>query len=254
MIRLGRNVIMGLVCAVLGVTPVLCRSAEVVLKCSTAMKTVMEELIPKFERASGHHVAVEYGVTLLMQKAIAAGQAFDVGLMVSGPFDELLKDGKFIAGSRVQYARMGQAVGMHVGGHKYDIRTADGFRKMLLESKSIVISPGSSGVYFLELLQRLGLADAVRPKLLSAKSSEEVGEAITSRKAELAILPVSELLPIKDSAVMGMYPEELQQYMYVVGGISSTATHRGPAQELLKFVADPANRAVFVSKGLEPVL
>jgi molybdate transport system substrate-binding protein len=248
-LRRGMNIV---VASALLLAPALGWSGEVALQCSTAMRTVMQDLIPKFELASGHKVTVEYGVTLLMQKDIAAGKVFDVGVMLGGPYDELQRDGKFVPGTRVQLARFGQAVGMHAGGRKYDIGNVAGFRQMLLESGPIAISSGSSGVYFLALLQRLGLTEAVKPKLLSLRSADEVGEAITARRAELAILPISELLPIKDGAVLGPYPEELQEYMYSVGGISSTATHLGPARELLQFIADPAHRAVYSSKGLQP--
>src|SRR5205809_2484053 len=166
------------------------------------MKTVMQELAPQFERATGNKLVVEYGGSALLQRQVEAGEAFDAIFLTIKQLDALVQEGKIASGTRMAIARSGMAIAIHAGATKPDIKTTDALKRTVLAAKSIAYAPeGASGVYFVALAKRLGIADKL--KLKTENGGDAVGEAVASGTAELGILPVSEILPVKGIEVLG---------------------------------------------------
>jgi molybdate transport system substrate-binding protein len=230
------------------------RAADIIVMCTTAMRTVMQDLVPDFERTTGHKVVLVYGVGKQLQEEISSGALFDVAVLTGEPYEALNNQGKVSGKSTVRLARIGVDVGIHAGGKKYNIGTVDAFQQMLREASSIVYAKqGASGIYFAELLKRLGMQESLSAKLLAAPSGDAVGAAVAARQAEVGILPASELLPVPGVEVLGPFPAEIQDYTYIVAGISGGAAHAGPARQLLEFLSNRRNRNVYVRRALEPL-
>ena len=98
-------------------------AAEVTLLCSNALKSVMEEVGPQFEKASGHKLKIVYAATNPLKARIEKGEAFDVAILGVGATDDLLKQGKLAAGSRVDIASSALGVTVRKGAAKPDIAT-----------------------------------------------------------------------------------------------------------------------------------
>jgi len=226
-------------------------AAEIRVVCSTALRTVMQELIPQFERNTGHKVTVEYGVSAAIQRRIEAGEQFDAIFLTVSQLDALVKEGKIVSGTRTEIARSGMAIAVHDGAPKADISTVDALKRAVIAAKSIAYArEGASGVYFMALAKRLGIVDQL--KLKPVDSGDAVGAAVASGTAEMGILPVSEILPVKGAAVLGEFPKEVQDYALMVGGVGAGAKEAGVAKELIKFATAPAAVPVIRKKGMEP--
>src|SRR5947207_15332968 len=91
------------------------QAAEIKVLCSTALKTVMQELVPQFERATGHKVVVEYGVSAGMQRRVEAGEPFDAIFLTVKQLDALVQGGKIVPGTRTPIARSGMGIAIHAG-------------------------------------------------------------------------------------------------------------------------------------------
>ena len=227
------------------------QAAEIKVLCSTALKTVMQELVPQFERATGHKVVVEYGVSAAMQRQVEAGAQFDAIFLTVKQLDALVQEGKIAPGTRTAIARSGMAIAIHAGAAKPDIGTVDALKRALLAAKSIAYAKeGAAGVYFLALAKRLGIEGKL--KLKGVDSGDAVGEAVAGGTAEFGILPVSEILPVKGAALLGEFPREVEEYAVSVGGVSATAKQAGAAKELIRFITAPAAVPVMRKKGMEP--
>src|SRR6185369_9363695 len=168
-------------------------AAEIKVLSTQATEDAYKELVPQFEKASGHKVNTAFTGTLIATKRLADGEAFDMIIMSSPSIDEQIKLGKAAAGSRVDLAKSGVALGVPKGAPKPDITSVDKLKKVLLDAKSIGYSTGPSGVYMIKLFDKLGVADQVKPKLKQTPSGVFVGDLIAKREVEIGFQQVSEI-------------------------------------------------------------
>jgi molybdate transport system substrate-binding protein len=226
--------------------------AALTVLCSNGLKAVAEDLIPKFESSTKHKVGVRYGLAAALKQQIEQGEPFDVAFLTPGAIDDLIKAGKITGDSRNVIARSGLGVAIRAGARKPDIKTVDAFKRALLDSKGIAYAKeGASGVAFSALIEKLGIAGALKPKSTLTSTGEAVGDAIVKGQVEFGILPVSEILPVKGVELLGPFPADAQSYIVMVGGASASSKHAGAARDLLKFFMTPAATPVLAAKGME---
>lgn len=227
-------------------------AAEITVLCSNGLKTVMEDLAPKFERATGHKVIVKFGLAAVFKQQIEAGEPFDVAVLTPPLIDDLIKQGKVTADTRAVIARTGLGILIRAGARKPDLGTGEAFKRALLDAKSIAYAKeGASGVYFAGLIQRLGIAEALKSKISPTATAEEVGKVVTGGQVELGVLPLSEILPVRGAELGGMFPAEVQSYIVMTAGVSSSARQSNAAKDLIKFLMAPAALPVIKAKGME---
>jgi len=227
-------------------------AAEIKVLCSTGLKAVAAELVPQFERATKHTVAIRYGLAAGLKQQIEGGEPFDVAFLTPAAMDDLVADGKIAVGTRMVIARSGLALAVRAGASKADIKTVEAFKRALLGAKSIAYAKeGASGVAFAALIQRLGIAEALKSKSLLTATGEAVGEAVVTGKAEFGVLPVSEILPVQGAEVLGRFPADTQSYIVMEGGVSTTSKHAGASKDLITFLTAPAALPVITAKGME---
>ena len=138
---------------------------EIRVLSTQATEEAYRELVPQFEKASGHKVATVFTGTLDANKRLAAGESYDLLIMSAPSIEEHIKGGKVVAGSRTDLAKSGVGVGVKAGAPKPAVSTTEALKKTLLAAKSIGYSTGPSGVYMVGLFERLVVAEAVKPKL-----------------------------------------------------------------------------------------
>jgi hypothetical protein len=133
-----------------------------------AFKQVVVALVPEFEKATGHKVVVDNGTVGQLQKRVDDGEAFDVLVLSPKGIEDYIKSGKIVAGSNANLAKVGVGVMVKEGAPKPDISTVEAFKQALLKAKSVgYIDPasgGSSGIYVAGLLDKLGIAEQIKPK------------------------------------------------------------------------------------------
>jgi molybdate transport system substrate-binding protein len=230
-------------------------AAEVKVLTAGAFKQVVLALVPDFEKQTGNKVVVDNDTAGGLKKRIESGEAFDVAVITPAVIDELAGAGKIAAGSRVNLASVSIGVVVKEGAPKPDVSTVDAFKRALLEAKSVAYidpaSGGSSGIYIDKLLERLGIADQVRPKA-KLKKGGYVAELIVSGEAELGLHQISEIVPVKGAVLVGPLPKEIQNTTTYAAGLSASPQNKEAAQALIKMFSGPAAATVLKSKGMEP--
>ena len=227
-------------------------AAEIKVLSTQATEEAYRELVPLFEQASGHKVTTIFTGTLDVQKRIAAGEAYDLIIMAGPAIDDFIKSGKVVPGSRTDLARSGVGVAVRAGAPKPDISSTEALKKTLLSAKSIGYSTGPSGVYLAKLFQRLGVADAVKPKLKQTPTGVFVGGLVASGEAEIGFQQVSELSHFAGVDYVGPLPADIQQFTTFSSGIMAGAKEADAANALVKFITAPAAAAAFKKRGMEP--
>jgi len=227
-------------------------AAEVKVLASNALKEAYLELVPAFERTSEHKVTTTWAGTNDIKKRMAAGETFDLVIMAGPALDELVQQGKIVAGSRVDLAKSGVGVAVRAGAPKPDISSGEAVKRALLAAKSIAYSSGPSGVYLAGLFQRMGIADEIKSKVKISPPGMPVGEMIARGEAEIGFQQVSELLPVAGIDYIGPLSADVQQITVFAGGIHTGATQADAAKALVKFLTSPQAAPVIKKKGMEP--
>lgn len=226
-------------------------AAEVKVFASLAIKPVMDAIGPSFERASGHKLVTRFELTPVVKRQIEAGEAFDIAIANPPHIDDLIKQGKMAAGSRVDIARFGVGVGVRAGAPKPDVQSPDTFKRALLSAKSVAyVGEGTSGAFVRGLLDRLGIAEAVKDKLKPAGVAASLA-SVAAGEAEIVVMPVPLILSHTGVELAGALPSELQDHIAMTAGLSSSAKDAAAARAFVEFLMAPEATAVIKAKGYE---
>jgi molybdate transport system substrate-binding protein len=234
------------------VVPTLTDAAEIKVLSTQATEEAYRELVPQFEKATGHKVTTVFTGTLGAQKRLAEGENYDMIIMSAPSIDAQIKAGKVVAGSRVDIAKSGVGVGVPKGAPKPDISTTKALKKSLLAAKSIGYSTGPSGVYVISLFEKLGLADQVKDRLKQTPTGVFVGTIIASREVEIGFQQVSELTNFPGVDYVGPLPANVQNTTVFSSGMIVDAKEAEAAKALVKFLTSPDAGSAFKKRGMEP--
>ena len=218
---------------------------------SNSMRGVMDALVPQFEAATGYKVAITYDPAKRMLNRIRGGETADLAIIGSGAIDDLVKDGIIAPDTRV-LARSSVGMAVRAGAPKPDIGSVERFTDAILKARSIAYTiDGASGMHFAELIERLGIADAVKAKA-KRQPGGLVGEIVARGEAEVAIQQISELMAVSGIDLVGPIPQSLQKTTVIAGGVFRGAREPEAARALLSFLATPQAANVIRAKGLDP--
>ena len=228
-------------------------AAEVRVIAGPALAGVMPELGARFEGATGHRLVATYALSPEVVRRVAAGEVFDLAIAAPATIDELARQGKIVAASSVQVARVGMAVGSRQGGPMPDIASANAFKAALLNAQSVSFNPeGAVGRHLLGVLDRLEIAAQVKPKTKAQPGPEAVAKAIADGEAELGFAPANVLAATRNVQLVGPFPQEFQSYIIFNAALTTGAAQADAARALLKFLGSPEAATVFKAKALEP--
>jgi len=219
---------------------------EIRVLSSVGIKAVVDELAPQFEKTTKHKVTMVFGLAGALKTQIEKGEPFDVAILTPPLLDDLIAKGLVPAKSVI--ARTGLGLMIKAGAPKPDVSTVDAFKKTLLGAKSITFaSAGASGIAFLATAKQLGIATL---KIKPAASGDEVNQNILSGASDLAVLPVSEILPVKGAELGGVFPADVQTFIIMAAGVNPKAKGTA-AKDFVAFLMSPANNGVVKTKGME---
>ena len=225
-------------------------AAEVKVIAGVAMRAMMGELGPQFERATGHTLVIWYGNAGTIRRRFEAGEAFDLAVFGKTLLDEYTKQGKIAADTRTAIARVGMGMGVRAGAPKPDISSADAFKRALLNAKSVTYNPeGGPGIHLAGVFDRLGIAEQMKAK--TKPVAKGTVQAVADGKAELGFAFTNEVLSVRGVALVGPFPPELQRYAVFTAGVATAAEQPEAAKALIKFLTSPAATAVIKAKGME---
>lgn len=248
------GLVLGVVLGAIGIMSQSAGAAEIKVLTTGAFKQVVVALVPEFEKATGHQVVVDSGTVGELQKRVDGGETFDVLVLSPKGVEDYIKGGKIVAGSNANLAKVGVGVMVKEGAPKPDISSVEAFKQALRNAKSMAYidpaSGGSSGIYVANLLDKLGLADEVKPKA-KLKKGGHVSDLIASGEAELGIHQISEIISEKGVTLVGPLPKDIQNYTTYAVGLGSGARQAEAAQAFIQVLTGPSAAAVLKSRGME---
>ncbi|MBM2713164.1 substrate-binding domain-containing protein [Mesorhizobium caraganae] len=217
-----------------------------------AVRPAVLALISQFETTTGFTVAVKWELNPTVKKRIEAGEPFDLVIINPNLVQDLAALGKVKAGSQVAFGRVAMGVAAKAGGRPLNIGSVEAFEHALKSARSIAYaSEGTSGGYFSGLLERLGIADEVKPKLVAIPGGQTAA-AVGRGEAELGVVPVTSILAAAPEVMLvGQFPAELQSYIDFAIGISADLTDAEAVRQLSEFLMSTAVDDILAAKGVE---
>ena len=232
------------------------QAAEIRALIALGFKDVTEDIGPKFEKASGHKLAVKFENFGAVLKMAQGSEAADIIIMPRRGIDTLLKDGNATKGSETDLARSEIVVFVRKGAPKPNVSTPDALKRSLLAAKSIAYSDpaagGASAVHFAKVIDQLGIAKELKPKTITAKPGRDNGDLVAAGKAELGVNQLQVIMPVSGIEIAGPLPGDLQSVTVFTSAILARAKNAAAAQALVKFLRTPEAAKVIRAKGMNP--
>ncbi len=227
------------------------RGAEVTLIAPGGIRAALDQMIPAFEKATGHKVKATFGSGGGTKDRVIKGEPFDVPI-VQLPLEPVVASGHVVAASETPLATVSVGVAVRTGAPKPDISTADAVKRLLLGSKAIsypnAASGAAAGVSFNETLEKLGIADAMKSKIKIAQGGRG---AMAKGEVDIGLTFISEIITEPGVEVVGPLPRDISTPTALVGFVSAHSKEPEAAKALLRYLSSSEAAAVYKERGMQ---
>jgi len=226
------------------------RAAELKILAGGSMTGPMKGLTAKFEQSTGHKLTIEFAGTPELIRQAASGAPFDAGFVPIEVMKNAEARAKFA--EPVPIARVGYGVAVKAGAPAPDISTAEKFKDVMLKAQSYTLYPESaSGAFVLKTFEKLGIAEAMKPKLKPQANPAGIVSAVANGDAQYGIF-LTHVLSAPGLEPPVPFPAELNSELVFVGAVAAASKESAAAQAFLDYLKTPEAAAVFRSKGVTP--
>jgi molybdate transport system substrate-binding protein len=230
-------------------------AADVKVICANGMRDTVRELQGQLEAATSQRVTMTFGEAGDLRRRLQAGEIADVVILPRIVMDQAVADGQVAVGTTVDLARTEIGVGVRTSGPKPDMSSAEGFKRSLLAAKTIVItdpaSCGVSGVHMADVFQRLGIAQAIKPKL-KLNTGGYNADFVAKGEADMAFQLANEVRAVPGIDFIPL-PPEFQRVFVFSAALGQNAKDSAAAKAVMQFLSGPAGAAGIRAKRLEPL-
>lgn len=229
-------------------------AAELQVLSAGAMRSIVTELTAAFEKETGHTVKLTFGTVGVLKLKLADGAPADVVIMTQEAMQEMAGQGAIVEGSWTAIGRTGIGVAVREGAPKPDISSSEALKQALLATKSLTyVDPaqgGTSGIHFAGVLQRLGIADAVKAKTTLVPGGYPA-ELVAKGNVEMVVHQISEIIPVKGVTLVGPLPKALQKTTVYVAGVTVASASQPASRTFVAFLVRPAFKPKLAAAGLD---
>ena len=220
------------------------------------VKRGVTRLAAEFEKRSGHRVSVEFAGAPGVRERVLAGEAIDVAVVPQASMDEIEKQGKVVAGTRARMGRSRMGIVVRKGAPAPDISSTDAFKRAMLDAGQIVCNVASSGAYMVQLLEKLGIGEATKDKVLKLPDAVKVMEHIAGSPARaFGVGQLAEISELADKGVaivlVAPLPDAIQNVTAYDAAVAAASGQQEAARALAQFLGAPEAKAVFAATGID---
>jgi len=216
-----------------------------------------DQLLPEFERASGIKVTTGSGASQgngphTIAAQLARGVPADVVILSREGLAELVEASRIAAGTTVDLARVPLGVAVRAGAARPDVSAVHAFKQVLLRAGTVAVPGSTSGIWLVtDLFPRLGVADRIKAEM-TPRGSDASG-MVAAGAADLAVMPVSEIVAAKGVDLAGVLPPEIQMVQVFAAAIVAGSQAVEAAKRLIECLASPRAAETIERSGMEPL-
>jgi molybdate transport system substrate-binding protein len=221
-----------------------------------AVKYVVTDVAAKFTRDTGGHIEFTFATIGGVQKRLKDGETADIIVGTASAIAQMEQAGLLVAGSRTDLGRTLTGICVRDGAPMPNISTPESFKQTMLTARSVAYTNpqagGTSGIFLVGLLERLGIADAVGRKALLCSNGDEVVEKVLAGDAEIGSTFISEIVPAKGVKLVGPLPAATGNVTTYAAGIMAGSRNREAAERFMAMLTARTQRDTWISLGFEP--
>ncbi len=215
------------------------------------LRPAFEQITEAFRRETGSQLEFVFGTSPVVHKKVADGEAADVLIIQPNFIAELVKAGKVVPGEHPVVGRVGFGLAVRADAPARDISTTEAFKQTLLNADSLIFNNVASGNYFAKVLERLGIAEAVKVKVIRLDPIAVNERVIQGKGADIGVGVIPLINTTKGLRLLGPLPTEIQSYIVYVAAPMTSSTSPQAGKAFIKFLANPAAKAAFAANGVE---
>jgi molybdate transport system substrate-binding protein len=217
-----------------------------------SITSLLNQLGPPFEKASGHKLSIHFDSTPNIITRINSGTPFDLVVVPVDVFKSAEAKAHFATGPTIDIARVGYGLAVRAGAPKPDVSTPDAFKKTLLDASSIAFVPASAaGAYVTKVFERLGIGEEMKAKTKAQAGPPQIAPAVARGEAELGVF-LTNVLIAPGVELAGPFPAELQQELVFTAAIAADSKDAEAAKALIDYLRTPAATAAIKAAGMNP--
>jgi molybdate transport system substrate-binding protein len=226
-------------------------AAEITILANQGAVSAVRDLAAAYGSTTGNKVTVSFEAGNAMNEKINSDAPADLVSMVLDQFDDLIKRGKVVPGSVVEFARAGNGVAVKAGAPKLDISTPEAFKQAMLNAKSIGYTNAGTGPFNTKLFQQLGIYDQLKDRIKLIEG-RPVAAAVAAGDIEVGIQQTNVIQPFPGTDYAGPIPAELIEYGHFGVGVLTVSKDPDGARAFIKFMTAPENAPLIRKSAMEP--
>jgi molybdate transport system substrate-binding protein len=227
--------------------------SEITLLSPGSIQASMENLVASFEAKTGEKVKATFASGGVTRQQVMRGEVFDV-IVLQPPYPEVLATGHVNASTETPLATVSLGIAGRKGEPKPDISTVEAVKRTLLAAKGVAYPDepgGASGIAFLKMLDKLGIAAEMQPKLKHGHNGAGTMDFVLKGEADYGVTFVS-TMNYAGLEVIGAFPRDLVPPTGYVGFLSAHTTQGAKAKALLDYLSSAEAAKAWTSRGLQP--
>ena len=231
------------------------RAAEITLIAPGGIRAAVQQMIPAFEKATGHKVKATFGSGLGTKQRVIKGELFDVPI-VQPPTDIVVASGHVVKNSERPLAIVPVGIAVKAGAPKPDISTPEAVKRLLLGARAIAYpnaaTGAAAGASFNDTLAKLGIAEEMKPKIRIAQGGAGAMAMLAKGEVEYGLTFISEIITEPGVEVVGALPREISSPTGLVAFVSSHTKDTAPAIALVLYLSGDEAAKVYRERGMQP--
>jgi molybdate transport system substrate-binding protein len=227
------------------------QAAEITVLAGMGVISGVSDLAPAYEKLTGHTVTVKFEQAAALNAMINSGAQADIAALQPEQVDEFIKQGKMVAGTKTNFAQAGVGVAVKTGASRPDISTVAAFKNAMINAKSIGYSQAGSGLIAAKVMDKLGIADQLKPKTKFINGLP-VAEAVAKGEVEIGLQQINVIIPVEGADYIGPLPKELQDTVRFAGGVLTASKQKELARAFLNFIASADAGPLLRRSAMEP--
>jgi molybdate transport system substrate-binding protein len=225
------------------------QAAGIKVMSDSPLEPALTKVVDLYRQQTHNQVSLVFDPSPAVKKRIENGEAADVVIVQPDFADDLTKSGNVSAGDRPIIAHVGVGLGNRQDSPAYDISTADKLKSTLLGADLIVFNNVKSGEAFANALERLGIADTLKPKIVRTTPTGIFGPVLAGKGNDMVAGTIPLIATTPGIKLLGPLPGDLQSTLTYTAVVMANTSQRDTAEGFIKFLVSSQAREAFAANG-----
>lgn len=229
---------------------------DLVILSAAAVRPALIQLPAMFEKDTGHKLTVSFGNATDILNRVKGGAKVDIVILPPRQLKALIGTDHLVGQTRFDLGVVRLGLAARAGSAAASLPPPSNLKAVLLDAHSFGMPDpalgSTSSAFMVSLFGKLGIADAMKPKLRLFKDGTEALKAIAAGEVALTIAPVTSIRVVPGVALLGPLPEAMQDKTIYAAALSRQSAGSGAAKALLAKLRSPEFAAVMRDRGIDP--